>query len=139
MAPLADRPRRTLAAPGSGGLSALSTEAGAARILEIATALCDLSTRLQSVPYALPCTLDTVSRSERGAIYIGLMPAERARPQAGIRPNDLIGAELEPLFYGALHRLQMEVLAEIARAPRSGPAAHGAAWLDDLLARRAAV
>jgi hypothetical protein len=94
-----------------------TTDEAAARLVDVAGILSDMSARLSTAPCPLPCSLDTIGRNERGAVYIGLMPMDRhSAPSIG--DVELLGSELQSIFYNALCERRVEVLAAIARAPR---------------------
>lgn len=110
-------------------LGRLPTAEAARRILDVASILAEMSARLASAPCQLRCSLDTIGRSERGPIYIALMPMDRGgAPAATMKPTELIGAELESIVSNTLFDRRSEVLAVLAQAPRAG-----AGVLDQLL------
>ncbi len=118
------------------GLDRCGAEQAAARILEVAAHLAEMSGRLASAPCHLRCSLDTVARGERGPIYVGLMPMERASqpaPQSG----EALGLELEAIFSSALAERRHAVMAALARVSREGPHAVGAGLVERLLGRGA--
>jgi signal recognition particle receptor subunit beta len=115
-----------------------STDEAASRMLGVAALLSDISARVASLPCELRCSLDTVGRGERGAMYVGLMPMERMERTAQPKPLDLIGNELESIFRSVLHDRRSEVLTAMARARRLGPAPLGGPMLEQLLGQMAA-
>jgi hypothetical protein len=106
-------------------LERCTTEEAAQRIVEAVTLLGDLSARLQDAPCQVPCSLDTVGKGERGAVYVGLMPT--AQPSGGdvLPAETLVGSELESIFNSALYDRRAAVLAAIGRVRRKGPSTYG--------------
>jgi signal recognition particle receptor subunit beta len=114
-----------------------TTEEAAARIVEAATVLCELGTRIATAPCHLPCTLDTVALGERGALYVGLMPLEpRSGPSADMTSG--IGSQLGAVVRHSLHERRADVLSAIARLLLHQQTPHSSRLLDDVLTQMAA-
>jgi signal recognition particle receptor subunit beta len=114
-----------------------NTEEAAARIVEAATQLCDIGMRIQHSPCPLPCTLDTIAISDRGPIYIGLMPLEtREGPSADITSG--IGSQLGAIVRNVLHDRRADVLSAIARMLLHQQTPHSSRLLDEVLTQMAA-
>lgn len=99
-------------------LDRCATDEAAARIVEVATLLCEMSARLADAQCVVPCTLDTVGTDDRGAVYIGLMPGDR--PERESRDTDFgpLGVDLESIFVNALADRRAAVQAALVRAER---------------------
>jgi len=109
-----------------------TTDEAAARILDAAALLSDMIARLQNAPCDVPCTLDTVGRSDRGAVYVGLMPMERTTGGNVTGSTDSLSTELESILQSVLWSRRTEVLEAIARSPRHARGPSGA-LIDQLL------
>ncbi len=111
-----------------------STDEAAARIVEAATLLCEIGSRMQSAPCPLPCTLDTVGYSERGPVYVGLMPTE---PLSTASPNgDLtfgVGSQLGSIVRDTLNERRIDVLSAIARELLHNQTPYSSRILDEVL------
>jgi signal recognition particle receptor subunit beta len=114
-----------------------STAEAAARILEVATSLCEIGARIQSAPCNLPCTLDTVGYGDQGPVYVGLMPMEpRDGPSADV--SYAIGSQLGSIVRSALHDRRSDVLAAVARELFQHQTTHSGRLLDEVLTQMAA-
>ncbi|MET0386282.1 MAG: GTPase domain-containing protein [Polyangiales bacterium] len=114
-----------------------TTEDAAARIVEAATLLCEIGARMQSAPCHLPCTLDTVAGSDRGPVFVGLMPLEpRIGPPADVTAG--IGAQLGAIIRSALHNRRADVMSVIARLLLHHQTPHSSRLLDEVLTQMAA-
>ena len=113
-------------------LEHVSPEHAAARLLDTATLLCDLSARLEGLRCQLPCSLNTVASGARGPAYIGLMPEQRVHDSiADIEP---FGTELASLLHGTSYDRRGRVLDAIVNTARSSTP-RGTALLDPLIGR----
>ncbi len=107
-----------------GELDRCSAEEVATRLLEVAAVLLEMESHAIRQTHSLPCSLDSVGRTERGPIYIGLMPTQAAPAGvSGSRGADLVRTELEPVLYNSLYDRRREILPAIERSRR-----HGSAW-----------
>ncbi|HKU42695.1 MAG TPA: GTPase domain-containing protein [Polyangiales bacterium] len=109
-----------------------STTEAAIRIVEVATQLCEIGTRMRSAPCNLPCTLDTVGWGERGPVYVGLMPMEPVTiPVADLTFG--IGSQLGSIVRDRLQDRRSDVLAAIARELLHNQTPHSSRILDEVL------
>ena len=109
-----------------------TTDEAAARIVEVATLLCEIGSRMQKAPCNLPCTLDTVGWGDRGPVYVGLMPMEPVT----IPTSDLtfgIGSQLGSIVRDTLHDRRGDVLSAIARELLHNQTQHSGRILDEVL------
>lgn len=116
-------------------LARCSTEQAAARIVETASILCEIDAQLATAPVPLPCSLDTIGRTDRGPRYIGLLPMDSRASSSSVALAERLGDELGAIFNNELHHRRDEVLDAIARAPRRERAVQDVRWLDQLLDR----
>jgi signal recognition particle receptor subunit beta len=109
-----------------------STPEAAARIVEAATLLCEIGSRMQTAPCSLPCTLDTVGCGDRGPVYVGLMPIEPL-PNPGADLTFGIGSQLGLILRDTLHDRRLDVLSAIARELLHNQTPHSSRILDEVL------
>jgi hypothetical protein len=115
-----------------GGIEHCTTAEAAARIVEAATLLCEIGMRMQSAPCSLPCTLDTVGYSDRGPVYVGLMPMEPlANPGTDLTFG--IGSQLGSIVREKLRDRRLDVLSAIARELLRNQTPHSSRILDEVL------
>jgi signal recognition particle receptor subunit beta len=109
-----------------------TTPEAAQRIVEAATLLCEIGTRMQSAPCSLPCTLDTIGCGDRGPVYVGLMPMEPlANPGADLTFG--IGSQLGSIVRDTLRDRRLDVLSAIARELLHNQTPHSSRILDEVL------
>lgn len=95
-----------------------SVDDAARRIVEAATLLYDALERAERTPLKVPCTLDTVGRGDRGAVYIGLMPMELASDVRAVSTSkDGVAAEIASVLARLLPARQEAIVAAIGRLP----------------------
>jgi signal recognition particle receptor subunit beta len=114
------------------GIEHCTTAEAASRIVEAASLLCELGIRMQNAPCSLPCTLDTVGCSERGPVYVGLMPLEPlANPGTDLTFG--IGSQLGTIVRDTLRERRLDVLSAIARELLRNQTPHSSRILDEVL------
>jgi signal recognition particle receptor subunit beta len=102
------------------GISSCSVQDAAQRIVDAVASIGDLIERSEAAPWAGSCSLATVGRGDRGAMYIGLMPMKRNRTVTSEAIGDRLGAELSSIVAATLPARRGEVSAAIGRMPIRG-------------------
>lgn len=105
-----------------------TSESLLARLCKVAQLLVEADEKLARVPLALPCNLDSIGLSERGAVYVGLMPDATAAP-AGPRPRSdthvLVRSQFEPVVAVELRERALDLKQVLSRLPSAFPPAEG--------------
>ena len=104
-----------------GGANAEPTlELAVHRLCQVAQVLVDVHERLATAACDLPCNLDSVGQSERGGVYIGLMPlpATAAPTIQRLDISALLAAELGPMLDFELAERRGDLGRALERIPK---------------------
>jgi signal recognition particle receptor subunit beta len=111
-------------------LREVASEPLLARLGKVAHLLVEADEKLANLTIVLPCNLDTIGSSERGATYIGLMPdaaAASTQPRPCSDPHALLRSQLEPAIAADLRMRGLELKHVLARLPAAFLPAEGIA------------